>query len=133
MPWNHMQVEIIRDDQMIFAFIGPGGMSREEARHVVQQILDRAVEKNPALARAAAETWRRGVEQHSVHAGPFEWKIYEHPEGEEPHQAAYALFEGSPLVTDWDAGGEDFFLNIRDASGIDTQLAQLPAADAPEG
>lgn len=108
-----MQVEIVREGQAVYVTIGPGGMTRPEAFHAVQEILDQAIGIDPTLAQVAAVAWRRKAEDGSVHAGLFEWRIYEHRADESPQRAAMDLFENSPWVTDWDAGGEDFSLHIR--------------------
>jgi hypothetical protein len=75
--WNFMQTELIPDDRIIQPLIGPGGLTRAQARAEILAILERGAVFNPRLA-SVASTWRGGAKDDTVYLGPFTWTIYEH-------------------------------------------------------
>lgn len=112
MPWNFMQVELIAADATARPMIGPGGLTRDQARAQVQTVLDRAAQASARFAAAAA-IWKHGdVKDDTVYCGPFIWCIYQHPAGEDPRQAAL----------EW---AEKMAATMRSAD-VDVQIAKLP-------
>jgi hypothetical protein len=109
MAWNHMQIEITPDDRLIRPMIGPGGLTRDQAHAEVAQILARAAEQTPAVAKLAA-TWKRGAQDDTVFLGLYAWTIYEHQD-DDPTSAALAWLD-------------DYAQTMRQA-GLDVQVARL--------
>jgi len=135
MAWNHMQTAIDHTYGPIDLTVGPGSMSRREALGAVQEILDRLAEISPKMARVAAETWRRGVPPHEVHAWcgdntgwTISWRIYEYPDGGNPGRAAAALFDDS-LLTDSEEG-DGFCVFVHRSPGIEAQVAKIPTLES---
>lgn len=110
--WNFLQAEIVPDDRMIRPMIGPGSLTRDQAHAEVQALLDRLGAVSPAM-RQAATTWKRGARDDTVYAEVFTWTIYQHPDGQDPRQAAHAWLE-------------DWAQTIRAAGIPDVQVARLP-------
>ncbi|MFE5332580.1 hypothetical protein ACFRCG_40000 [Embleya sp. NPDC056575] len=108
--WNFMQTELVPDDLMVKPMIGPGGLTREQARAEIQSLLDRTA----ALAPIAAK-WRQGAADDTVYAGAFTWTIYSHPAGEDPRRAALEWLE-------------DFARILRDAGMKNVAVAKMPEA-----
>lgn len=108
MSWNFMQVEMVAADHLIRPMVGPGGMTREQARAEIARLLD----GDPRLAPIAA-SWRQGPRDDTVYAGPLIWCVYEHPDGEDPRRAALVWLE-------------DLAATMRTA-GADVQVAQFPS------
>ncbi|WP_030237429.1 hypothetical protein [Streptomyces sp. NRRL S-350] len=107
--WNFMQLELTAPGAA--PMIGQGGLTREQALAEVQSLLDRAALSSPLFVQAA-ETWRRGAVDDTVHAGPFIWAIYEHPADENPTFAAMAWLDdfsqrGTGAPATWTTGGAD--------------------------
>lgn len=108
MVWNVLSSEIIIDDQQLRTMIGPGGLTtREEARAVVQAILD-----GLEATSIVAEMWRAGAVEDTVYWGPFAWAIYQYPADEDPRIVAHAWLE-------------DFAETMR-TKGINVHIAGIP-------
>ncbi|WP_424936659.1 MULTISPECIES: hypothetical protein [Bacteria] len=107
MSWNFMQVEVIPDDRLIRPMIGPGGLTRDQARAEVRSILARFAEIQPAV-RSLVTAWEKDADD-TVYAGPFTWTIYE---AEDPRGGAMEWLE-------------DYADTIRKA-GVPVTIAALP-------
>ncbi|MET7949002.1 hypothetical protein ACGFIE_00305 [Micromonospora sp. NPDC049275] len=90
------------DDLLARPAIGPGYLTRDEARAEVQQILD----ADPALGRAAGQ-WRMDVQR--VRVGSQTWTIYEYDD--DPQKAALTWIE-------------EYHQKFREA-GVDIRVATL--------
>lgn len=88
MTWNHLSLEVIPEDALIRPLVGPGGMTEEEARTHVGDILDRLAARQPAF-RKLVSLWAAGED--TVYAGPFTWAVYEH---DDPAQGAREWIDG---------------------------------------
>ncbi|OEV09219.1 hypothetical protein [Streptomyces nanshensis] len=86
--WNYMQIEVVRDDHAYAApALGPGGLTRHQAREGILTVLDTAARRTPRAAQAAA-IWRSASTEDLLHADQFLWCIYEYPAGQDPRAAA---------------------------------------------
>lgn len=84
---------------------GTGGFTHEQAKGEIQSILDRLASERPQLATRAADTWRRGAADDTIHIQPapgslIVFALYEYPEGEDPaHKALEWIDDFSKRAT----------------------------------
>ncbi|MEV8334293.1 hypothetical protein [Streptomyces niveus] len=104
--WNYMQVELVLEDMHLSPALGPGNLTRQQAKAGILTVLDRAASRNPQAAKAAA-FWRAAKTEDLVYAGQFLWCVYEYPAGQDPRVGALGFLHMSmPVLRELGFGGD---------------------------